>query len=68
MNDRVARLRQQSLETKPWLSIERAALLTEFYRRAEADSTPVLRAKAFRYLMERKTIFIGDGELIVGER
>jgi formate C-acetyltransferase len=68
MNDRVAGLRQQSLDTKPWLSIERAALLTEFYRQAEADSTPVLRAKAFRYLMERKTVFIGDGELIVGER
>jgi formate C-acetyltransferase len=68
MNDRVARLRQQSLETKPWLSIERAALLTQFYCQAEADSTPVLRAKAFRYLMERKTVFIGDGELIVGER
>jgi formate C-acetyltransferase len=68
MNDRVARLRQQSLDTKPWLSIERAALLTEFYRQAEADSTPVLRAKAFRYLMERKAIYIGDGELIVGER
>jgi trans-4-hydroxy-L-proline dehydratase len=68
MNDRVARLRQQSLDTKPWLSIERAALLTEFYRQAEADSTPVLRAKAFAYLMERKAIYIGDGELIVGER
>ena len=68
MNDRVARLREQSLDTKSWLSIERAALLTEFYRQAEADSTPVLRAKAFRYLMERKAIYIGDGELIVGER
>ena len=68
MNDRVTRLRRLSLDTKPWLSIERAGLLTEFYRQAEADSTPVLRAKAFRYLMERKTIFIGDGELIVGER
>ena len=68
MNERVARLRQLSLDTKPWLSIERAALLTEFYSHAEADSTPVLRAKAFRYLMERKTVFIGDGELIVGER
>ena len=68
MNDRVARLRQLSLDTKPWLSIERAALLTEFSRQAEADSTPVLRAKAFRYVMERKTVFIGDGELIVGER
>jgi formate C-acetyltransferase len=68
MTGRVARLRQQSLDTKPWLSIERAALLTSFYRRAEAASIPVLRAQALQYILERKTIHIGDGELIVGER
>jgi trans-4-hydroxy-L-proline dehydratase len=68
MTDRVTRLRQQSLETKPWLSMERAALLTEFYRQAAADSTPVLRAKALQYLLARKTIYIGAEELIVGER
>jgi formate C-acetyltransferase len=28
----------------------------------------VRRAMAFRYLMEHKTIYIGDGELIVGEK
>jgi hypothetical protein len=32
MTERVARLRASSLETKPWLSLERARLLTEFYR------------------------------------
>jgi len=64
----VARLRQQSLDTKPWLSIERAALLTEFYRRCQPASTPVLRARALEYLMEHKTIHIGPDELIVGER
>lgn len=68
MTERVARLRQCSLNTKPWLSIERARLLTEFYRSAEAASTPVMRARAFQYIMERKTIWIGPGELIVGER
>lgn len=68
MNERVARLRQESLETKPWLSIERAALITEYYRGARHVSVPVLRAQAFKYLMENKTIYIGQDELIVGER
>jgi pyruvate formate-lyase/glycerol dehydratase family glycyl radical enzyme len=65
---RVEMLRAQSLATEPWLSAERAELMTEFYRTAPAASTPVLRALAFRHLMERKTIYLGPGELIVGER
>ncbi len=76
MTDRVARLRQQSLDAKPTISTERAELLTEFYSRGEGDhggpplpaSAAVCRALAFRYLMEHKTIYIGDGELIVGEK
>ncbi len=68
MTDRVARLRQQSLETKPSLSTERAELLTDFYERAPQVSAPVLRALAFRHLMAHKTIVLLDGELIVGER
>ena len=65
---RVEILRAQSLATEPSLSAERAELMTEFYRTAPAASTPVLRALAFRHLMERKTIYLGPGELIVGER
>jgi pyruvate formate-lyase/glycerol dehydratase family glycyl radical enzyme len=68
MNERVARLRQQSLEIKPWLSMERAKLITESYRDSRVASAPVRRACALRYLMEHKTIYIGDDELIVGER
>src|ERR1039458_8147478 len=68
MTDRVARLRQASLDTKPWLSIERAAILTEFYRQAETLPEPLLRAHAFYRIMDRKTIYIGPEELIVGER
>jgi formate C-acetyltransferase len=68
MTDRVARLRQASLDTKPWLSIERAALLTAFYRQAETLPEPLLRAHSFYYIMDRKTIYIGPDELIVGER
>ncbi len=68
MNERVTRLRQQSLNALPWLSIERAALITEFYSTAPETSVPVRRALALRRLMERKKIYLGDGELIVGER
>ncbi|MBE3135471.1 MAG: glycyl radical protein [Acidobacteria bacterium] len=68
MTDRVARLRQISLETRPWLSTERAELMTEFYATAPAVSIPMTRALALQHLMEHKAIHIGDGELIVGER
>jgi len=68
MRERVAKLRQQSLETKPWLSIERALLITEYCRKTKTASVPMQRAQAFRHLMENRTIYIGDAELIVGER
>jgi trans-4-hydroxy-L-proline dehydratase len=68
VKERVARLRQETLETKPWLSIERADLLTRFCRTDRTVSVPIRRARAFRYLLENKEIYIGDGELIVGER
>ena len=70
MNERIKKLREQSLNAVPTLSAERAKLLTAFYKSGEADkvSVPVARAKVFKYLMENKTICINDGELIVGER
>jgi len=68
MKERVTRLRQASLQARPSLSIERAALLTEFYRQDKTLSVPIRRARAFQYLMERKAIYIGRDELIVGER
>lgn len=69
MKDRVARLRASSLDTVPSLSIERARLVTEAYKEYEGKvPTPVLRALTFKKLMEEKEIFIGDDELIVGER
>jgi len=68
MNERVACLRQESLQLKPWLSIERAALITEFYEQCSETSVPLRRALAFQFLMQRKSVFIGEGELLVGER
>ena len=44
MTERVARLRQESLDRKPTLSSERAELMTAFYRDAPAEPLPILRA------------------------
>jgi formate C-acetyltransferase len=69
MNERIKRLRKQSVETEPSLSIERALHETAFYKDNYGKySVPVLRALNFLDHCKRKTIFIGDDELIVGER
>ncbi len=68
MTERVARLRRETLEKHPFISSERALLLTEFFRTAPSVSPPVLRALAFDYLCVHKTIYIGPDDLIVGER
>lgn len=70
MNERIRKLREQSLNAVPTLSMERARLLTEFYQSGQADqvSVPVARALAFKHLMEHKDICVNEGELIVGER
>jgi len=69
ITERVRRLRQESLEAVPAISTERAELMTAFYREHEGrHAAPMLRALAFRYLMEHKAVWLGTGELIVGEK
>lgn len=70
ISDRINKLRTLSLNTRPSISEERGLLMTEFYESQEARglSVPMMRAMAFKHLMANKTIYIGDGELIVGER
>jgi formate C-acetyltransferase len=70
MTERVMRLREQSLNATETITAERAELITRFYasRDAQGLSAPVLRARAFEYLLRNKAICINEGELIVGER
>ncbi len=69
MNDRIKRLHKQSLETPTTLTIERALIETAFYKENEGKwPTCVLRAKNFFEICKKKTIYIGNDELIVGER
>lgn len=70
MQERIRKLRKQSVIAKPYISPERAILITKFYQSkiAKQVPVPVKRALAFKHLLENKTIRINDGELIVGER
>lgn len=70
MTDRVRRLRAESLSEVPRISAERASLLTDFYLSDTCSKLPVpeQRAMAFSYILENKTVYIGAGELIAGEK
>ncbi len=69
MNDRIRQLRRISVETKESLSIERALITTRFYKENDGTySVPMMRALNFMELCKEKSIYIGSGELIVGER
>lgn len=69
MNDRIKRLRKESFDATPSLSIERALIETEFYKENYGKyPIPMLRALNFMELCKKKTLYIGNDELIVGER
>ncbi len=69
MNERIKRLRQENFDTPTTLSIERALIETEFYKKNYGTMPiAVLRAQNFYEICKKKTIYIGKDELIVGER
>ena len=69
MNARIKRLHQQSLDTPATLTIERALIETAFYKENYGKMPNcILRARNFYEICKKKTIYIGDDELIVGER
>ena len=69
MTERIERLRAESVHARPTISTERAELMTRFYRENDGRyPVPLMRARSFQYLSEKRTLYIGDGELIVGER
>ena len=69
MNDRIKKLRKLSVETQPHIYMERAVLETEAYEMYEGKvSIPELRALTLKHIFSNKTLYIGDGELIVGEK
>jgi len=58
-------LRKTQVERYP-ISVERVHLITESWEKTRGQPTIVRLAEAFSHLVDKMTIFIEDGELIVG--
>lgn len=69
MNARVQALRELSVNTQPHIDMERAKSETETYKKYEGQlSIPELRGQVLYDYFSTKTLYIGEGELIVGEK
>ena len=69
MNERIKMLRKISHTTEPHIDLERAQIETEVYKKYEGSvSLPVLRSMVLKEYFSRKTLYFGDGELILGEK
>lgn len=64
--DRVNRLKERVLKTRPEIDLENAILLTRGFQESEGEPLAVQKAYAFRKQCREKTVKIWDGELIVG--
>ena len=69
MNERIQKLREISVTTPVHIDLERARIETEVYKQWEGKvSIPVLRSMSLKEYFSRKTLYLGDGELIIGEK
>ncbi|MBR3053829.1 MAG: pyruvate formate-lyase, partial [Firmicutes bacterium] len=66
LTERVARMREKCLTTRPSITAERLVLATEAYQKFAGDAVPLFRAKVTNYVMERMSTLILEDELIVG--
>ena len=64
--ERVNRLKNRVLETRPEMDLENSRILTEAFIESEGEPQVVQKAKAFRKQCLEKTIKIWEDELIVG--
>ena len=66
---RIQRLRRISHETQPHLDLQRALIETEVYKEWEGKvSIPVLRALVLKEYFSKKDLYLGEDELLVGEK
>jgi len=66
--DRSLGLKERALSATPEICVERARYLTESFRATEGQPRVIRLAKAFRNVLDKMTIFIQAGEIIVGNR
>jgi len=64
-SERISKLRQAALQ-QPEVCVERPYYMTESYKETEGEEMVVRRAKALANILEKMTITIYEGELLVG--
>ena len=68
MNERIGKLRKRFFETIPEICSERARYFTQSMKETEGEYIVIRRAKAFAHVLENMSIFVQDGELLVGNQ
>jgi formate C-acetyltransferase len=68
VSQRIKILRERVLSTKPSVCTERAKFYTQIYRENEDKPVIIKRALALEKTLKEMTIFIDEGELIVGNQ
>lgn len=68
LNERVAKLKENLISSKPKIYLERALLATESYKTSEGLSMEIRKAKMLEHILDNITINIREGELIVGNK
>lgn len=68
VTERISRLREKLLSTKPSVCTERARFYTTAYAENEEQPVIIKRALALEKTLKGMTIFIDEGELIVGNQ
>lgn len=68
LSDRISRLRQNILNIRPEVCVERAVLTTKAYQEHEQDQVVLKRAYMVKEILENMTIYIEDDTLIVGNQ
>lgn len=68
ITERIARLKRNVLSAIPTVCTERAGFYTEIYNEFETSPVILKRAYALEKTLKKMTIFISEGELIVGNQ
>ncbi len=66
LTPRIIRLNDKVRTTQSYVAMDRPRLITEFYSRPSMDNYILRRAKAFKYFLENKKIFIDEDSQIAG--
>jgi pyruvate-formate lyase len=65
-SERIKKLREQLINTKPEICSERASIVTEAYKIFSSYDISILRAKTLEKILKEMTVYILPEEIIVG--